>query len=433
MIIYRDWQRLLPNMRTMFFVMPSIPIVTACMISFAVQSSEVTNLIVDDSKSEQVFFYWNIDKLCVSKTQLGEETYQAAYSALIEKADKYLEGASLTVVADKDHIPPSGDLHDYYSIARYTWPDSTKSDGLPYINRDGHTNPEFYLYDCETMLKMTERVRILTLAWYFTDNKKYADAAVHQLRTWFLDKQTKMNPHLKYGQIRKGIHINGGNPTAVLDGAYLVNILDAINLLAAGKIGLSNSDYRRIKKWFNNLLEWDLYSEQGRKEKKVNNNTGTSYDLQILAYSIFCKKRNLAIDVMSHFPTLRIFRQIDDEGKQPEEINRTIGFGYSVSNISVLMNVLVIAYNQGIKLKPEVLNHFYKAVDYLIPFLDKNIEWPYQNISNMDYYRQRLCFELYRISTIIDKSRTDYYNLYRKYYKFNKTDLNILLYDMDYK
>src|SRR5712671_3864849 len=34
-----------------------------------------------------------------------------------------------------------GGPNDFYSNADYFWPDPTKPDGLPYINRDGKSNP----------------------------------------------------------------------------------------------------------------------------------------------------------------------------------------------------------------------------------------------------------------------------------------------------
>jgi len=43
---------------------------------------------------------------------------------------------------EESQAPPSGDKHDYMSIAPYFWPDPKKPDGLPYIRHDGKVNPE---------------------------------------------------------------------------------------------------------------------------------------------------------------------------------------------------------------------------------------------------------------------------------------------------
>ena len=126
--------------------------------------------------------FWNKANMRNVKMQIDKQPYKSAYDALIKKADLYLLEPHLSVVNDKDHIPASGDIHDYMSIGRYTWPDTTKADGLPYIERDGYTNPEYYTYDREVLLKMVDRVKTFTLAWYFSDDSRYASAAVGQIR-----------------------------------------------------------------------------------------------------------------------------------------------------------------------------------------------------------------------------------------------------------
>jgi hypothetical protein len=38
----------------------------------------------------------------------------------------------------------SAGIHDYFSQADYSWPDPAKADGLPYVNRDGWSNPDTF-------------------------------------------------------------------------------------------------------------------------------------------------------------------------------------------------------------------------------------------------------------------------------------------------
>ena len=383
-----------------------------------------TGLLMSIPALAQLF--WNKANMRNVKMQIDKQPYKSAYDALIKKADLYLLEPHLSVVNDKDHIPASGDIHDCMSIGRYTWPDTTKADGLPYIERDGYTNPEYYTYDREVLLKMVDRVKTFTLAWYFSDDSRYASAAVGQIRVWFLKKETYMNPNMYYGQIVKGYTYL--NATAVLDGAGFVDMIDALYLLDDYHSWMWHRDLKRVKKWFGQFLDWIETSDQGVRQNKSRDNTGTSYDLQRLAYNLYCGRVENAQEILNNFVEKRILKQIDDEGVQVEEIKRTSSFGYSVSNISVMMNFIIIACNQGLQLTPESLTRFYKAVNYLIPYLDENKQWPYQEISNMKYYRKRLCFELFRIETCIDKSKTNYLKLYEKYGKMSDNDINVLLY-----
>ena len=81
--------------------------------------------------------------------------------ALVLQASSLLNKKATSVV-DKSELPPSGDIHDFLSLAPYRWPDPTKKDGLPYIGRDGKTNPEIYsIPDKRNMDDMIHSVTVL--------------------------------------------------------------------------------------------------------------------------------------------------------------------------------------------------------------------------------------------------------------------------------
>ena len=94
---------------------------------------------------------------------------------LVAEADSYLSQKSPSVM-DKTRMPPSGDKHDFLSLAPFHWPDNTKPNGMPYVYRDGEFNPEIYTaHDGIFMHRMIERVKILSVAYYFTGNNVYAN------------------------------------------------------------------------------------------------------------------------------------------------------------------------------------------------------------------------------------------------------------------
>lgn len=84
---------------------------------------------------------WNTAHLANVKHSIHEPFYATTYETLKTEADKLLDSQALSVMM-KEKTPASGDKHDYMSQARYYWPDPTKPNGLPYINRDGVSNPE---------------------------------------------------------------------------------------------------------------------------------------------------------------------------------------------------------------------------------------------------------------------------------------------------
>jgi len=79
----------------------------------------------------------------MSKTRIerGDTQLKPALDKLIKEADAALRDGPYSVT-DKQKVAPSGDKHDYASYGRYWWPDSSKPNGLPYIRRDGKTNPD---------------------------------------------------------------------------------------------------------------------------------------------------------------------------------------------------------------------------------------------------------------------------------------------------
>ena len=93
--------------------------------------------------------------------------------ALVLQASSLLNKKGTSVV-DKSELPPSGDIHDFLSLAPYRWPDPTKRDGLPYIGRDGKTNPEIYsIPDKRNMDDMIHSVTVLA-----TDLLPYREFAI---------------------------------------------------------------------------------------------------------------------------------------------------------------------------------------------------------------------------------------------------------------
>jgi hypothetical protein len=73
----------------------------------------------------------------------GDLKNNPAVKKLIHEANSFLKMKALSVI-EKEQIPPSGDKHDYMSMAPYWWPNPETPNRLPYIRKDGERNPEIY-------------------------------------------------------------------------------------------------------------------------------------------------------------------------------------------------------------------------------------------------------------------------------------------------
>src|SRR5215813_5778432 len=122
-------------------------------------------------------FALNIDLLEKNRDRINakDALILPAYKQLLKDADKALQFGPVSVM-EKKNEPPSGNKHDYMSLAPYFWPDPSKPNGLPYMRKDGETNPEVQEYkDKEYQPKLCESVYVLALAYYFSGETMYAE------------------------------------------------------------------------------------------------------------------------------------------------------------------------------------------------------------------------------------------------------------------
>ncbi|MFA6727516.1 MAG: alginate lyase family protein, partial [Prevotella sp.] len=223
-------------------------------------------------------FLINPAVLSANKLKINEADKELGHilSKVVLLAEEAMDNGPYSVTY-KEKTPPSGDKRDYMSVGPYWWPDSTKSNGLPYIRRDGIVNPERYkIQDAEFFKSVCSDLFLLSLTEYFTGNKKYAEKAVDILKTWFLDEKTRMNPHLNYGQSIPGR--TEGRGIGLIDTRSLVYLIDGIQILKTTG-HLPNDTYEGIQIWFKEFLNWMITSEIGLDEADEHNNHGTYYDV----------------------------------------------------------------------------------------------------------------------------------------------------------
>ena len=86
---------------------------------------------------------------------------------ILKAADAALLLAPLSITQTKAPASPAG-IHDYYSNGDYWWPDPSKPDGLPYIQRDGQSNPANFSDHRVALRKLRDAVAALGAAYVIT-------------------------------------------------------------------------------------------------------------------------------------------------------------------------------------------------------------------------------------------------------------------------
>lgn len=320
----------------------------------------------------------------------GDPQLKRTLGYLTARADKWLDQGPWTVV-DKPRPAPSGDVHDYLSQAPYWWPSQPKTAdnpwGCPYVQRDGQRNPEVDTgTDRQDVEKVFDSTYDLSLAWYYTGKKKYAEKAASVLRTWFLDPGTRMNPNLNHGQFIPCKY--DGRAIGIIDFSQsYTSVLDAIAILNTGAPGWSRTDRSEMLAWNTDFRDWLADGAFGKEEGAAKNNHGTFYDMLLAGLAYATGDRDLARQTVLDARAKRIDPQIAADGSQPQELARTRSWHYSTFDLVAYTRLAAIGRHVGVNLwsyeGPEGQSLF-KAVDYLLPAATGAQSWPY---AELEFYR----------------------------------------------
>lgn len=303
-----------------------------------------------------------------------------ARNELRERADQALQHEPYSVTHQSE-LAASGDPHDYVSFATYWWPNPDTADGLPYARRDGHENKKLISQgDRELLEQMHTDVLHLALAGYLFDEPRYSGHAAKMLRVFFLDSETRMNPNLRHAQLIRGVCT--GRPIGIIDTEVLVWTLEAVRILELSD-SLAATDRTGIRQWFRDYLRWLRHDPFCKPEQRAKNNHGTFFDFQVVGFSLFVGDRATATQVLEAAKQERIALQIEPDGRQPLEAQRTKGLDYSCGNLHGLCALARLGEACDVDLwhyESPRGSSIVKAYDFLLPYVKADKLWPWQQI-----------------------------------------------------
>ncbi|MFJ8077699.1 alginate lyase family protein [Streptomyces sp. NPDC096176] len=321
-----------------------------------------------------------------ARLERGDPALRKALASLVARADGRLGQGPWTVV-DKPRPAPSGDPHDYLSQAPYWWPSQPRTPdnpwGCPYVRRDGEPNPEVDTgTDRQDLGRVVDSATTLSLAWYYTGDRRYARHAAEILRTWFVDPATRMNPNLNHGQFIPCKYDGRAIGTIDFSQQY-TGVLDAIAILDTGAPGWSRRDSAGMKAWKRSFLDWLVNSPLGKEEAAARNHHGTFHDMQVAALALAIGDKDLARRTVLEARGKRIDPQIAPDGSQPQELARTRSWHYSTFDLVAYTRLADIGRHVGVDLwayeGPQGQSLF-KAVGYLLPAATGAASWPHPEL-----------------------------------------------------
>jgi len=316
--------------------------------------------------------------------QQRDPFYVQALEQLEQRAQAALRERPYSVT-HKRGMPPSGDKHDYMTIGPYWWPNPDTEDGLPYVRRDGVTNPQANdnTFDRRSRSRMTSAVNTLAQAYFFTGEEAYAEHAALLLRTWFLDEATAMNPHLQYAQAVPGR--NEGRGIGIIDTVGWIDLIDSVGLIQSSPHWTAQ-DHEGLRRWFGEYLDWLKTSDNGRNEQGQINNHGTWYDAQVMIFALFTDQPDLAKEQLRQWTLRRIDSQMTVDGEQPYEVRRTRSWNYSTYNLRAFFTVARLGRHVDENLwqyEDEDGRSLTRALHYLLDYHERIDDWPHRQISSI--------------------------------------------------
>jgi alpha-galactosidase len=269
-----------------------------------------------------------------------------------------------------------GGPNDFYSNGDYWWPDPAKPDGLPYIQRDGQSNPDNFVAHRRCIAQLRDAVAALGAAYIITQEDRYAAKAADLLRVFFLDPTTRMNPRLDYAQAIPGV--SPGRGTGIIDTLHLIEIPKAFEAMQKSP-AFPPAVLAGLKQWFADYAEWMTTSKNGHDEAAAKNNHAVAYFLQLAAFAEFAGDNSKLEECRRQFKEVFVAKQMANDGSFPAELRRTKPYGYSIfqlDNMATLAHVLSTPQQSLWLYTLPDGRGMRQAMAYLYPFLKDKSQWP---------------------------------------------------------
>jgi beta-galactosidase len=293
---------------------------------------------------------------------------------ILKAAAAALKQAPVTITTTPAKLSEGGS-NDFYSNGDYWWPDPSKPNGLPYIKRDGETNPENFIAHRMAVKTLRDSVAALGAAYKITGEDKYVTKSAELLKVFFLDAKTRMNPSLNFTQAVPGV--SPGRGIGIIDTLHIIEIPAAVKVMEKSKAFPADMA-KDLRQWFRELAEWMTTSKNGNEEANAKNNHAVAFHLQLAVFADFIGDQEKLALCRTKFKEVFVAKQMAEDGGFPLELARTKPYGYSIfqlDNMTLLCQVLSTTEDNLWTFETKDGKSISKAIAYLYPFLADKSKW----------------------------------------------------------
>lgn len=341
------------------------------------------------------------------KKRYANDFVKFDFDWIIKKAQASLDIEPMHIT---DEIAPmsEGGPHDFYSNGDYWWPNPETPDGLPYVRRDGESNPNSFAKHRGIIRSLRTNVANLAAGYAVSGDEKYAEKAVMLLKEFFLDEETKMNPHLLYAQAIP--RICSGRGIGIIDTLHLIDVPVAVEVLKKSP-HLTPDLLSGLMKWFADYLHWMTTHPYGLNEMKEGNNHGVCWAVQAAVFALFTGNEMILDQCRERYKNVMLPEQMVADGSFPKELARTKPYGYSIfqlDNMVTLCHVLSDEQNDLWDFELEDGRGIRKGLEFLYPYLEDKSKWPYPaDIEHFEEWPARVSSFLFAGAALGEKKYID--------------------------
>jgi Alginate lyase len=310
----------------------------------------------------------------VSNSNVSFNVAAIDHDRILKAAGEALSVEPITITKYRAKLSEGGP-NDFYSNGDYWWPNLNTTNGLPYVHRDGESNPDNFNQHRECIWQLRNAVAALGAAYKITGDDRYVKKAVELLRVFFLDPKTRMNPNLQYAQAIPGV--STGRGIGIIDTLHLIEVPRAIEVMEKSP-AFPPEVLAGLKQWFGDYVEWMTTSKNGRDEANATNNHAVAFWLQVAVFSQFIGDDQLLAECRQRFKKVFVPKQMALDGSFPRELARTKPYGYSIfqlDNMATLCQVLSTTNDDLWKFMLSDGRGMKKAMEFLYPYLADKSKW----------------------------------------------------------
>jgi hypothetical protein len=336
-----------------------------------------------------------IDLPFLINTDIAKQGDLFNHENIVHKAKQSLAAPTVHITDASTSLSP-GTLNDFYSNGDYWWPNPDTPDGLPYIRRDGESNPGNFMEHRMILRQMRTHVAQLASAYVITGDEEYAAKAVKFLQEFFLDERTRMNPHLLYAQAIPGI--SEGRGIGIIDTLHLIDVPMSIRALQASA-HMTVEVLQGLVQWFSEYLHWMSTHPNGIEEMNEPNNHSICWFVQAAAFAHFTDNMDMLDFCRQRYKHKLLPEQMGLDGSFPLELKRTKPYGYSnfaLDNMVILCHICSTPEDNLWKYELSDGRSIAAGLQFLYPYLVDKKSWPYQqDIEHYESWPAGLAFLLF--------------------------------------